>query len=286
MTPRQFSSAKAFRTSLEERLKSRARKEGLDLQRLRRQVAFDRLLARLFFEPEGPWVLKGGYAMELEFESARSTVDLDLTVRRSFSKPAGAGTVLRALRMASERSLGDFFEFRLGHPTMNLAGTPYGGARYPVDSLMDGRTFVKFHIDISVGDVLVDPLQQVQCTDWLAFAHVAPPIVTMTSREQQFAEKLHAYTLPRSTPNSRVRDLVDLVRLARSSLDAGLLGTAIRATFERRGTHPLPAELPPPAENWKAPFDALALQCKLTVDLGRAFAEVSQLLVQIRRGRS
>lgn len=67
MTPRQFSSAKAFRTSLEERLKTRARKEGLDLQRLRRQVAFDRLLARLFFEPEGPWVLKGGYAMELEF---------------------------------------------------------------------------------------------------------------------------------------------------------------------------------------------------------------------------
>lgn len=168
---------------------------------------------------------------------------------------------------------------------MNLAGTPYGGARYPVDSLMDGRTFVKFHIDISVGDVLVDPLQQVRCTDWLAFAHVAPPIVTMTSREQQFAEKLHAYTLPRSTPNSRVRDLVDLVLLARSNLDAGLFGTAIRATFERRGTHPLPGELPPPAENWTAPFDALARQCNLTVDLSRAFGEVSQLLAQIGRGR-
>jgi hypothetical protein len=135
--------------------------------------------------------------------------------------------------------------------------------------------------------VLVDPLQQVQCTDWLAFAHVAPPIVTMTSREQQFAEKLHAYTLPRSTPNSRVRDLVDLVLLTRSNLNTGSVGIAITATFERRGTHPLPGagDMPPPADNWKTPFDALARQCNLTVDVGRAFAEVSQLVAQIGRGR-
>jgi hypothetical protein len=149
---------------------------------------------------------------------------------------------------------------------------------------MDGRTFVKFHVDISVGDILVDPLQQVRCADWLAFANIAPPLVTMTSREQQFAEKLHAYTLPRSRPNSRVRDLVDLVLLAGSNLDLGLLGVAVRATFDRRGTHPLPAALPPPAESWKAPFDALAGQCNLTADLGRAFAEVAQLFVQIRQG--
>lgn len=236
MAPKQFSSAKAFRTSLEERLKARARKEGLDLQRLRRQIAFDRLLARLFFDPEGLWVLKGGYAMELQFESARSTIDLDLTVRHRPSGRTGTASVLRALRMEVERSLGDFFEFRIGQPSLDLVGAPYGGARYPVDSVMDGRTFVKFHVDISVGDVLVDPLQQIQCTDWLAFADVAPPLVTMTSREQQFAEKLHAYTLPRSTPNSRVRDLVDLVLLAKAHLDIGLLRTAIGATFDRRAS--------------------------------------------------
>ena len=136
MVTMQFSSAKAFRTSLEERLKTHARKQGLDLQRLRRQVAFDRLLARLFFEPEGPWVLKGGYAMELEFESARSTVDLDLAVRVPISGSIRRGAVLRALRIAAELSLEEFFEFRIGHPARNLAGGPYGGARYPVDSLM------------------------------------------------------------------------------------------------------------------------------------------------------
>jgi hypothetical protein len=40
--------AGAFRTALETRLQTRAREEGTDLQRLRRQVAFDRFLARLF----------------------------------------------------------------------------------------------------------------------------------------------------------------------------------------------------------------------------------------------
>jgi hypothetical protein len=31
--------------------------------------------------------------------------------------------------------------------------------------------------------------------------------VQLIAREQQFAEKIHAYTLPRNTPNSRVKDL-------------------------------------------------------------------------------
>jgi hypothetical protein len=35
----------------------------------------------------------------------------------------------------------------------------------------------------------------------------------MIAREQQFAEKIHAYTLPRNAANSRVKDLVDLALL-------------------------------------------------------------------------
>jgi hypothetical protein len=55
-------------------------REQIDLNRLRRQVSFDRLLARLFREEAPPWALKGGYALELRFKAARSTVDIDLTV--------------------------------------------------------------------------------------------------------------------------------------------------------------------------------------------------------------
>ena len=58
--PRQYATAAAFRVALEARLKTTERTEGIDLQRLRRQVSFDRLLARLFSEQHAPWLLKGG----------------------------------------------------------------------------------------------------------------------------------------------------------------------------------------------------------------------------------
>jgi hypothetical protein len=43
-----YKTAGAFRTALETRFQSRVRVEATDLQRLRRQVAFDRFLARMF----------------------------------------------------------------------------------------------------------------------------------------------------------------------------------------------------------------------------------------------
>lgn len=71
----------AFRMALEERLRNISLRQGLDLQRLRRRVAFERLLARLFADQVPPWFLKGGYALELRMaHRARSTRDLDLTV--------------------------------------------------------------------------------------------------------------------------------------------------------------------------------------------------------------
>jgi hypothetical protein len=50
----------------------------VDLKRIRRKVAFDRLLERLFAEGNPPWCLKGDYASELKLSVARATRDLDL----------------------------------------------------------------------------------------------------------------------------------------------------------------------------------------------------------------
>ena len=80
-----YVTAGAFRTALEERLKSASSEERVDINRLRRQVSFDRLLARLFLDATPRWVLKGGYALELRFKSARSTIDIDLTFARKVS---------------------------------------------------------------------------------------------------------------------------------------------------------------------------------------------------------
>lgn len=53
--PRKYASGSAFRVALEDRVKILAQQESLDLQRLRRQAAFDRLLCRLFAPPDAPW---------------------------------------------------------------------------------------------------------------------------------------------------------------------------------------------------------------------------------------
>jgi hypothetical protein len=78
-----YSTARAFRQALEARLQERAKHGGLVLERLRKQVVFDRFLARMFpseLDVAG-WVLKGGYALELRFLHARATKDIDLTLR-------------------------------------------------------------------------------------------------------------------------------------------------------------------------------------------------------------
>ena len=76
--PREYASAEAFRSALEVRLNQAAETELIQINRLRRRVAFDRLLARLFRIDPTPWVLKGGYALELRYRTARATVDIDL----------------------------------------------------------------------------------------------------------------------------------------------------------------------------------------------------------------
>ena len=58
-----FKTPTDFRRSLEARLKSVSLKTGQDLQRIRRKVAFERLLARIFHEESTDFVLKGGYAI-------------------------------------------------------------------------------------------------------------------------------------------------------------------------------------------------------------------------------
>ena len=139
---RRYSSGTALRTALEERIKRMARDENIDLQRLRRQVAFDRFLARLFYSARRDWVLKGGYAMELRFHKARTTKDLDFTVR---NRPAGAeDSVLALLQAVGSAEIGDWFSFRVGEATIDLDGAPYGGSRYPVEAMMAGRTFATF----------------------------------------------------------------------------------------------------------------------------------------------
>ncbi len=77
-----------------------------------------------------------------------------------------------------------------------------------VDALLDGRVFVKFHVDVGIGDVVRASLETMATHDWLALAETPAHSVAMMARERQFAK---AYTLSRSNPYSRVRDFAEFV---------------------------------------------------------------------------
>ena len=243
-------------------------------------MAFDRLLARMF-DPSQPrrngWVLKGGYALEMRFHMARSTKDLDLTVR-SVQGSAGETISLReGLQLAASIELPDFFTFIVGAAMAELNQAPEGGARFPVDARLDGRTFVRFHVDLGIGDEVLEPLETVEGEDWLGFAGIPAVVVPALSVEQHWAEKFHAYTRPRETPNSRVRDLVDLVLiLEHQPLDTVCVSAAVDATFGRRRTHAAPDVVRAPPSAWVKPFTALAADCGLEYTLTAAHERVER----------
>jgi hypothetical protein len=271
--------------ALEERLRNISRQQGVDLLRLRRRVAFERLLARLFAEAQPPWLLKGGYALELRLAyQARSTRDLDLSVpepeRLHLPSEAGisqerADKLHECLQLAAERDLGDAFQFLIRAPRGELTGAPGGGVRCAVDARLAGRTFAQFHVDVGLGDPMLGEPAWVEGDSFLNFAGIPAMRIPVVPAAQQFAEKIHAYTFPwQDRDNTRVKDLVDLVLLVHSGL---LKVTEVRqgleTTFEARATHPLKAELPKPPEAWAESFRALAIELGLPAqDLEQAHA--------------
>lgn len=259
---KKYESSHAFRRALEDRLNNISKKESIALDRLRRKVAFDRLLARLFKNKQSKWLLKGGYALELYLENiARTTRDIDLSIpeRKKVTKEK----VRDMLQEEAEKDIKDYFQFLIGASYQDLQQPVYGGWRYPVEAKLDNRTFTKFHLDVGVGDeIITKPVWQ-KGHNLLSFAGISPAKVAVIPREQQFAEKIHSYTFPKDKRNnSRVKDLLDLVLLIEHGrLRKAILKQSIEKTFQNRGTHHLPEELQAPPAEWKEVYENLADEC-------------------------
>jgi Nucleotidyl transferase AbiEii toxin, Type IV TA system len=66
--------------------------------------------------------------------------------------------------------------------------------------------------------------------------------------------------MPRSRMNSRIKDLPDIALPATvGPILASTLRSAFERTFEFRGTHDLPTDLPPPPAAWEAAYQAMAM---------------------------
>lgn len=139
---------------------------------------------------------------------------------------------------------------------------------------------------MAFGDPILGEPEVVIAEDVLAFVGVAPPTLRLYPVETHVAEKLHAYTMPRARPNSRVKDLPDLALLASAQeLDAKRLRAALEQTFAFRKTHPLPGAVPAPTEAWRAPYEAMAREDQLRwTTLGEVTAAATAFLDPVLAG--
>ena len=262
MTVRAYSSPEAFKQALEQRLRTSA-KNGAEFARKRQLVVFDRLLARIVAVLGDAATLKGGLVLELRLERARTTKDVDL---RMLGSP---DDILAKLQEAGRRDLGDFMTFEVGpddeHPAIQNDGMQYDGLRFRAECKLAGKLYgQRFGVDVAFGDPMLGEPDVVVGEDVLAFAGVAPPTLRLYPIETHIAEKLHAYTMPRTRPNSRVKDLPDIALLATAQiLDAKRLRDALEQTFTFRKTHALPASLPDPMPAWATPYSAMAREDQL-----------------------
>jgi hypothetical protein len=262
LTTRRYASPEAFKQALEQRLRA-VTKTGADFARKRQLLVFDRLLARIVQVLGTAVTLKGGLVLELRLDRARTTKDIDLRMTGS------TDGVLSRLQEAARLDLGDFFTYEVGpdqdRPDIQGDGMIYDGLRFQATCTMAGKPYGQpFGVDVAFSDPILGAPDVVTTEDTLGFAGIAPPTLRLHPIETHIAEKLHAYTLPRARPNSRLKDLPDLALLAGvKPLESKRVRAALEQTFGFRKTHDLPAALPQPPAIWAAPYAAMAAEDQL-----------------------
>jgi hypothetical protein len=271
----------AFRSALEQRLLNFAQSKSVSLERLRRQVVLERLLARLDAAEPGEWVLKGAMALEVRIGLlARATMDVDLGLRsreRSIDLDALGERLTHVLSV----SLDDRFVYRLADLRRLTAAGGGDLARARLESRLAGREFGRIQMDVVCRSHELADTERVQLGGHLRFAGIEPPTVEVVSLPRHAAEKFHAMLRQFSDrENTRVRDLADLVILAeRGLIDPARTAAAVRQVFAERTTD-LPSTLLPLPAGWPERYEKIAREHGIAA---AEFGEATEVLVNFWR---
>jgi hypothetical protein len=113
------------------------------LPQLQRQMAYDRLLERLYLVDDG-WIVKGAAALLARDIGVRATVDID--VYRNVAQEIAEAD----LREAAGSDIGDWFRFEVGarRPVADAGGA----VRLPVTALVGTAVWSSFHVDLVGAD--------------------------------------------------------------------------------------------------------------------------------------
>lgn len=231
-------SPQATRHALREHIKQRHPPEQRQ-QRLQ-EIAYRRLLARLFAAQPQRWVVKGGAALLLRLDPNRTSNDIDL----AYVGEAGEHAVaLQALVEAAGHDAGDFFTFEIARGEAAVVDPEHPLERavsVPVVARLGETVFAHFSIDLAL------PRDDVLDVEWLtpeatltgkADVDEIPP-VALLSLPAQVADKACALFErhgARGEHSSRARDLADIAMIAQQrEIDGSALTEHLRREEARR----------------------------------------------------
>lgn len=271
-----YATAAAFRQALLARFKQQAEAQGVSVDRLRKRVVFERLLARLRVVAKGHWALKGALALDFRNPTrARSTKDADLVT------PTEIEQLTEDLLAVERKDLEDFFNFTIRRTETPEMDQPEPTVRFHVSAEIAGQVFDEARIDFAI-NTPIDWTPETVRSNVLAFADVPGVDIPVIPAEAQLAEKLHAYTRSYgkiARQSTRVKDLVDqMVIITTAELDAAAMRTSCERVFQRRNTHALPERLPPPPAEWDRAYREVAKVAQIDPDMSMGYQTVSACL--------
>jgi len=232
--------SKDLAASVRARLLNIAKAQSVDFNQVLVRFALERMLYRLGQSAHADrFLLKGALLFTLWYDLPhRATRDADLL---GFGA-SDLASVAQTFRDVASVHVDDGIHFDPASVKVEeiRKDAGYAGARIVMDADI-ARARCKTQIDVGFGDAVtpgpVDAIYPVLLADLPAPRLRTYPVYTVVS------EKLHAITVLGMT-NTRLKDYLDLsVLLDREALDADVLGSAIAATFTRRGTD-VPCSLP------------------------------------------
>ena len=223
-----YATPAAFRRALTDKLRDAAEASPWALQQLQRQVAYDRLLERLYVIDDA-WIVKGATALLAREVGVRGSLDVDV-YRAEPQVMAEAG-----IRRAADLEIGDWFRFEVG------LATPIGNnsIRLPINAIIGATTWVAFHVDLSGTDLHmtgqpedVPPIARGIIPDVEQRGYRAYPLVDHVADKVAATYERHGEM---GNPSTRYKDLVDLIAIiCGASVAAEAQASAIGSEFERR----------------------------------------------------
>lgn len=276
-----YDSPRALRTALEHRLLQRSIETGVSLDRLRRRVVFERVIARLSSAEPDAWVVKGGMALEVRLrDGARVTKDLDLGLRDD--EVTSESLHERLIDILALDPAGDRFILTVGVPVTMSEGAQRVTWRARVEATLADTTFGSIQLDIAPRPYELTDTDHVELPSTLDFAGIPASVIEIIDIHRHAAEKLHAMTRDfGDRENSRLRDLVDLVlMLEHEMLTPALLADRTTDVWAEREQRKPPLDLPPMPDSWAIRYRPLTEQ--LHIDT-RSYQDAAHIIAELWR---